>query len=309
MKSIRVFAPATVSNVSCGFDVLGFAMEGPGDEVKLTLTSGHEIKIKSILPAAVKLPTSVEKNTAGVAVKSFLSAIGSDQGVEIELTKNLPLGSGMGSSGASAAAALVAINELLGSPLTKKELIPHAMEAERIACGSAHADNVAPSILGGFVLVRAYDPVDVISIPVKADLWSTLVHPHIELKTEDSRKVLKQKILLTDAVVQTGNIAALMIGLMKPDAALIAKSLHDVIAEPLRAQFIPGFDEIKQVAAVAGALGSGISGSGPSIYALSETKDIAQQVGDQIHAVFQRNNINSEVYVSAISDNGAHVIN
>lgn len=309
MNSIRVFAPATVSNVSCGFDVLGFAMDGPGDEVQLTLTSDQEVKLKSILPASVKLPMSVEKNTAGVAVKSFLSAIGSNQGVDIELTKNLPLGSGMGSSGASAAAALVAINELLGNPLTKKELIPHAMEAERIACGSAHADNVAPSILGGFVLVREYDPLDVISIPIKAKLWCSLIHPHIELKTEDSRKVLKPQILLADAVKQTGNIAALMIGLMKPDLDLISKSLQDAIAEPVRAKFIPGFEEIKKVAASHGSLGSGISGSGPSIYALSETRDIAQQVGDQIHTIFQKNKIDSEVYVSAISDKGAHVIN
>ncbi|HEY5690600.1 MAG TPA: homoserine kinase, partial [Cyclobacteriaceae bacterium] len=306
MNSIRVFAPATVSNVSCGFDVLGFAMDGPGDEVQLTLTSDQEIKIRSILPASVKLPMSVEKNTAGVAVKSLLSAIGSKQGVDIELAKNLPLGSGMGSSGASAAAALVAINELLGNPLSRNELIPHAMEAERIACGSAHADNVAPSILGGFVLVREYDPLDVISIPIKAKLWCSLVHPHIELKTKDSRKVLKPQILLTDAVKQTGNIAALMIGLMKPDSDLISKSLQDAIAEPWRAKFIPGFDEIKKVAAAHGALGSGISGSGPSIYALSETKVIAQKVGDQIQAIFRKNKINSEVYVSAISDQGAH---
>ncbi len=309
MASIRVFAPATVSNVSCGFDVLGFAMEGPGDEVQLTLTSGREIKIKSIHPSTVKLPTSIEKNTAGVAIKSFLSSIGSNQGVEIELTKNLPLGSGMGSSGASAAAALVAMNNLLGNPLTIQELIPHAMEAERIACGSAHADNVAPSLLGGFVLVREYDPLDVIGIPLKAKLWCTLVHPHIEVKTEDSRKVLRKEIPLGDAVTQTGNIAALMIGLMKPDLNLISKSLKDAIAEPVRAQFIPGFYEIKKAAAANGALGSGISGSGPSIYALSETRDVAQQVGDQIHAIFQKNKINSEVYVSAISDQGARVIN
>ena len=309
MNSIRVFAPATVSNVSCGFDVLGFAMEGPGDEVQLTLTSDHEIKIKAIHPASVKLPMSVEKNTAGVAVNSFLSAIGSKQGVEIVLIKNLPLGSGMGSSGASAVAALVAINHLLGNPLSPMELIPHAMEAERIACGSAHADNVAPSILGGFVLVREYDPLDVISIPIKAKLWCTLVHPHIELKTEDSRKVLKTEIPLVDAVTQTGNIAALMIGLMKPDPSLISKSLQDVIAEPLRAQFIPGFDAIKKVATKCGALGCGISGSGPSIYALSETEEIARQVGDQIHLIFQRNKINSEEYVSAISDKGARIVN
>lgn len=308
MKSIRVFAPATVSNVSCGFDVLGFAMEGPGDEVQLTLNASNEVSIKAILPSTIKLPTAAEKNTASVAVKSFLADINVNQGVEIELTKNLPLGSGMGSSGASAVAALVGINHLLGNPLSSDELIPHAMEAERIACGSAHADNVAPSILGGFVLVRDYDPLDVISIPLKAKLWCTLVHPHIELRTEDSRKVLSQEVPLRHAVTQTGNIAALMIGLMKPDYGLISRSLKDVIAEPVRAKFIPGFYEIKKVAAELGAIGSGISGSGPSIFALSVNAQVAQKVGDGIQAMFKQHKVESEVYVSTISDQRARII-
>ena len=308
MRSIKVFAPATVSNVCCGFDVLGFAMEDPGDEVKLTLTASHEIKITAIIPDTIKLPTEVEKNTAGVAVKSFLSAIGSKQGVEIELTKNLPLGSGMGSSGASAAAALYGMNHLMGSPLTLAELIPHAMEAERIACGSAHADNVAPSILGGFVLIREYEPLDVIQIPFNAKLWCVLVHPHIELRTEDSRKVLKPVIKLTDAITQTGNIAALMIGLMKPDSKVISRSLKDVIAEPLRAGFIPGFDEIKKSSLHLGALGSGISGSGPSVFALCETQETAKAVGDEIQKIFDKNKIQSEAFVSLISSTGARII-
>lgn len=308
MKSISVFAPATVSNVSCGFDVLGFAMEGPGDEVQLTLTTSSEVRIKSIRPDTIKLPTDGKKNTASVAVNSFLSAIGSNQGVDITLIKNLPLGSGMGSSGASAAAALVGINYLMGNPLTVNELIPHAMEGERIACGSAHADNVAPSILGGFVLVRDYHPLDVINIPLKAKLWCTLVHPHIELRTEDSRKVLNQEIPLKDAVTQTGNIAALMIGLIKPDYEIISRSLKDVIAEPLRAKFIPGFDEIKESAVNLGAIGAGISGSGPSIFALSETSQIAQKVGDRIQSIFRQNKLESEIFVSAISDQGARLI-
>lgn len=308
MKSIKVFAPATVSNVCCGFDVLGFAMEGPGDEVKLSLTTDSEIKIIAIHPSSVKLPTEIEKNTAGVAVKSFLTTIGSKQGVAIELTKNLPLGSGMGSSGASAVAALYGINQLMGNPLSAHELIPHAMEAERIACGSAHADNVAPSILGGFVLIREYEPLDVIQIPVKAKLWCVLVHPQIELRTEDSRKVLKPEIRLSDAITQTGNIAALMIGLMKPDNEVISRSLKDVIAEPLRAGFIPGFVEIKSAAKRLGALGSGISGSGPSVFALCESEEIAKAVGDETQAIFNKHKISCETFVSLISSTGARVI-
>ena len=309
MESIRVFAPATVSNVSCGFDVLGFAMEGPGDVIQLKRSSGSEIRITSINPSHVNLPLEVGKNTSGVAIKSYLASIGSKEGFEIELTKNLPLGSGMGSSGASAAAALVAINTMLGSPLSLEELIPHAMEAERIACGSAHADNVAPSILGGFVLVREYDPLDVIRIPFTAKLWCALVHPQIELRTEESRKVLKQKVSLKDTVTQTGNIAAFMIGLMKPDLKLISRSLKDVVAEPFRAKFIPGFEEIKNSSLQLGALGSGISGSGPSVFALCETPDVARKVGEKIQAIFEINKISSEVFVSAISERGARVVN
>lgn len=308
MSSVRAFAPATVSNVNCGFDVLGFALEGPGDEVQLKLVPGNEIKIKSIQPSGTNLSTNVLKNTAGVAIKSYLEQLGRDQGVELELIKNLPLGSGMGSSGASAAAALIGINYLLDNPLTTEELVPHAMEAERIACGSAHADNVAPSLLGGFVLVRNYSPLDIVRIPFQAKLWCALVHPHIELRTEDSRRVLQQQIALKDAVTQTGNIAGLMIGLMKPDLDLIGRSLVDVIAEPLRAQFVPGFDEIKKCSQTMGALGSGISGSGPSVFALCASEEVARRVGNEFQSIFNRYKITSEVYISPITDRGARII-
>ncbi len=308
MNSVRAFAPATVSNVNCGFDVLGFAMEGPGDEVLLRLIPGNEIRITSILPSGINLPSQVLKNTASVAIKSYLAQLGSSQGVELELIKNLPLGSGMGSSGASAAAALIGINHLMGNPMAIEELVPHAMEAERIACGSAHADNVAPSLLGGFVLVRNYTPLDIVRIPFQAKLWCALVHPHIELRTEDSRRVLKSQIALKDAVTQTGNIAGLMIGLMKPDLDLISRSLVDVIAEPLRAGFVPGFDEIKKRSQALGALGSGISGSGPSVFALSGSEEVARGVGNEFQSIFKKYKITSDVYVSPITERGARII-
>ena len=308
MKTIRVFAPATVSNVCCGFDVLGFAMQGPGDEVSLTLTSTGAVSVTSILPAGTHLPMEAERNTAGVAVISYLKALGINQGVEIELTKNLPLGSGMGSSGASAVAAVVAINHLMGNPLSPGQLIPHAMEAERAACGSAHADNVAPSLLGGFVLIRNYDPLDIVQVPVAAKLWCALVHPHIELRTEESRRVLKPQVPLADTIVQTGNIAGLMIGLMKPDYKLISRSLADVIAEPLRKSFIPGFDQIKSVAIQSGALGCGISGSGPTVFALCEGKEVAEKVGAVMQSVFSAHQVRSEVFISTIHQEGARVI-
>lgn len=309
MKTIKAFAPATVANVSCGFDVFGFAVEQPGDEVTLTLKKEPGVVVKKIEGDGGRLPLAPEKNTASVAVIAFLEAIDrKDEGVEIYLKKNLPLGSGMGSSAASAAAALVGINHLLGEPLQRKELLPFAMEAERVACGSAHADNVAPSLLGGFVLIRGYDPLDVVDIPTPEDLYCTLVHPHLELKTEDSRQVLRSSIPLKDAITQWGNIAGLVAGLMKPDFGLIGRSLKDVIAEPVRALLIPGFDEIKEKAVATGALGCGISGSGPTIFALSTERELASRTGKVIQQQFQKLKLESEVYVSKINTKGAKVV-
>jgi homoserine kinase len=308
MKTIKAFAPATVANVSCGFDVFGFAVDHPGDEVILSLVKGNEVSIKKITGDDGRLPLEADKNTAGVAVTSFLSSMDEKIGVEITLHKNLPLGSGMGSSAASAVAALVGINHLMGEPLSRKELLPFAMEAERVACGSAHADNVAPSLLGGFVLVRGYHPLDVVNVPTPSELYCTLVHPHLELKTEDSRQVLRHNIPLKDAVKQWGNIAGLVVGLMKPDYGLIGRSLHDVIAEPIRSLLIPGFDNIKEAAVNEGALGCGISGSGPTIFALSTEKELAKRVGKVIQEQFQKLKLNSDVYLSKINSEGAKVL-
>jgi homoserine kinase len=308
MRSIRAFAPATVANVCCGFDVLGFAVDSPGDEVKLTFRDDSDIKIISITGDEGRLPREPDKNTAGVAVIAYLKAIGSTQGVDIDLYKNLPLGSGMGSSAASGVAALVAINHLMGNPLTREQLIPYAMEAERIACGAAHADNVAPSLLGGFVLVREYSPLDVIKISATEKLYCTLIHPHLELKTEDSRRVLRHSLPLKDAITQSGNIAGLMIGLTKPDYALISRSLKDVIAEPIRSAFIPGFDNLRRVAIKAGALGFGISGSGPTVFALSENLEAATSTGEKIKQEFSTNKLKSDVLVSKVNQQGARIL-
>jgi len=308
MKSIRAFAPATVANVCCGFDILGFAVDAPGDEVKLTLRDDAVIKITSISGDGGKLPREADRNTAGVAVISFLKSLGKEQGVDIELIKSLPLGSGMGSSAASGVAALVAINHLMGNPYTREQLVPHAMEAERIACGSAHADNVAPSLLGGFVLVRDYQPLDVIKITTTEKLYCTLVHPHLELKTEDSRRVLRQSLALKDVITQSGNIAGLMIGLTKPDYALIGRSLKDVIAEPIRSAFIPGFNNLRKVAIESGALGCGISGSGPTIFALSENETHAVAAGNAMQQEFLKHKLLSDVYVSKVNQEGARIL-
>jgi homoserine kinase len=309
MNSIRAFAPATVANVCCGFDVLGFAVDMPGDEVILTLNTSNEVTVSKIVGDGGKLPLEANKNTASVAVQSFLKSIGKTQGVEIELYKNLPLGSGMGSSAASGVAALVAINHLMGNPFTRNELIVHAMEAERVACGSAHADNVAPCLMGGFVLVRDYNPLDVIKIPATENLYATLVHPHLELKTSDSRRVLKPTVNLKDAISQTGNIAGLMIGLTTEDYSLISRSLKDTIAEPIRSAFIPGFEQVRNAAAAAGGLGCGISGSGPTMFALSKDSATAAKVGGAMQLEFLKYHLKSEVYVSKVNQEGAKILN
>lgn len=308
MKSIKALAPATVANVSCGFDIFGFAVEAPADEVIMTLKQEPGVVIKQITGDDGRLPLDAGKNTAGVAIEAMLKALDSDVGVEIILHKKLPLGSGMGSSAASSAAALVGMNHLLDQPFTREQLLPFAMEAERIACGSAHADNVAPSLLGGFVLIRGYEPLDVTKIPTPSDLFCTLVHPHLELKTEDSRRVLKPSISMKDAVTQWGNIAGLVVGLMKPDYGLIMRSLSDVVAEPIRSVLIPGFHIIKAEALKNGALGAGISGSGPTIFALSTEYSIAETVGKAIQSQFDKLKLKSEVYVSRINSVGARVI-
>lgn len=308
MNKVTVFAPASIGNVSCGFDALGFAVDSPGDRVTIEKIGGEEVLIREIMPVGVPIPTETQLNTAGVAVLSFLKALGRKEGLAISLHKGLPLGSGMGSSAASGVAAVVAVNHLMNAPMQLQELLPFALEAEAVACGSAHADNAAPCLLGGFTLVRSYHPLDVVKVPLKAELWCTLVHPHFEVKTRDARKVLPKNISLPDAVKQAANTAGLMIGLMQPDYELIGKSLVDVIAEPARAHFIPDFQGVKGAALAAGALGCGISGSGPSMFALSRGKEVAKSVGEEMRIKFAIQNINCDVHVSPINQQGAKVI-
>jgi len=275
-------------------------------EVRLSDTPG--VRMAKITGDGGKLPMESNRNTCSVAVQSFLGALGKDTGVEVDLHKKLPLGSGMGSSAASAAAALVAINTLMGEPMTRKELVPHAMEAERIACGTGHADNVAPSILGGFVLIRDYHPLDLLEVKFPKELCCVLVHPHLEVKTEDSRRILRNSVTIRDAVSQSANAAGLMIGLMNSDFELIGNCLKDAIAEPVRSVFIPGFDRLKQIAKDAGALGAGISGSGPTVFALCNDISIANRVGERIVEHFSLSHLKSDLIVSPVSKQGARVI-
>jgi len=306
MKEIKLFAPATVANVSCGFDVLGFCLDPIGDEMIIRKTDQPGVRITKIV--GQDLPLVTKKNVAGVAAEALLASLETPYGFEIEIYKNIKAGSGIGSSAASAAGAVFGINELLGRPYSRKELIQFAMKGEELASGVGHADNVSPALLGGFTLVRCNEQVDVITLPSPSELYATIIHPKIELRTSDARSVLKKKIPLSKAIEQWGNLAALVSGLYTDDYSLISRSLVDVVIEPERSPLIPFFNDLKAAALNAGALGSGISGSGPSIYALSRGEETAQKVCQQMEEVFLPMNIDFNTYVSKINAEGIKII-
>lgn len=308
MKSAKAFAPATVANVSCGFDILGFAIDAMGDTVELVLKDEPGLTVVSIEGDEGRLPYDVEKNTCAVAIQAMLDEFGQQVGMDIYLKKGLPLGSGMGSSAASAVAALVAANRLLGDPFEKKALLPFAIAAEKAACGAGHADNVAPSLLGGFVLIRDYHPLDVIKLHVPDGLYCALLHPHFELKTSDSRSVLRDQISLKHSTIQSGNVAGFIAGLYQEDFDLISRSLKDVIAEPYRAVLIPGFYEMREALKSIGALGMGISGSGPTLFALSKGSEKAEEIRKAAEDIYQKVGLGVDVYFSAINTRGAYLI-
>jgi len=308
MKSVRAFAPATVANVACGFDVLGFALDKPGDIVTASLVSESGVSISAIHGDEGRLPQAAEKNTAGLAVIELLKSLGSNVGIRLELNKQLPLCSGLGSSGASAVAALLAVNELLDNPMNRKELLPFAVRAEELACGSAHADNVAPSLLGGFTLVRSSAPLDVVHLDFPKSLCCVVFHPELELSTEDSRTVLPGQVELAAAVQQSANLGALVSGLAREDFSLISRALQDVLAEPFRKRLVPHFDTAKEAALNAGALGCSLSGSGPSIFALCASRQVAKQAGQGIQNVYLGAEIAGTTYVSGINSTGGYIL-
>lgn len=307
-KEIKVFAPATVANVSCGFDVLGFAVDNPGDEAIVKMTEKSGVKITKITGDNGRLPLDPQKNTVSATIIKMLEHLGEKRGFEVELHKKMPLGSGLGSSAASSVAGIFAVNELLGKPLSKLELLPFAMEGERLASGTAHADNVAPALYGGFVLIRSYSPLDVISIHTPSDLYAAIVHPHIEVETRDARSILRKEIKLKDAITQWGNVAGLVTGLLTDDYGLIGRSMTDVIVEPLRAILIPGFYGVKDAALNAGALGSGISGSGPSIFSVCKGLDTANKAGLAMVDAFKKIGIESDLFVSKVNQKGPVIL-
>ena len=307
-ESIKVFAPATVANVVCGFDILGFAVNEPGDELVMETSGKPGVNIVSIEGDEGKLPLDPKKNTVSASVISLLKHVGrEDVGLNIALTKKMPMGSGLGSSSASAVAGLFAANELLGRPLTKIELLPFAMEGEALACGHGHADNVAPALFGGFTLIKSYEPLEVIALPVPK-LFCALLYPHVDVPTRDARQIIRSKVLLKDAVTQWGNIAGLISALYTHDYDLLGRSLKDVIIEPIRSILIPEFDNMKAYAMENGALGFGISGSGPTVFSLYHSVDDAQKVLTNLQRILADKGIESNIYLSEINENGPVVL-
>lgn len=305
MKEITVSAPATVANVVCGFDVLGFALEEPTDLMTVRIIPEKTIKITNL--DDFNLPTEPEKNVAGAALLAMLERLPENIGFEVEITKRIKPGSGIGSSAASAGGAVVAANHLIENRFSKLELVEFAMCGEQIASGVKHADNVAPCIYGGFTLVREHYPLDVIELDFPT-LFVTIIHPQIEVKTSDAREILKQQVSLKDASRQWGNVAGLIAGLLKGDYELISRSMKDNIIEPIRSILIPKFDKIKSESKSAGALGGGISGSGPSVFMLSRTKQQAELVEESMHRIYSKTDVKFNTYVTRINPHGVSLI-
>ena len=301
-SEINVFCPATIANISCGFDVLGVALDSVGDGMVVRKRAEKGITIVKL--EGQKLPMETALNVAGVSGLALLEKSDYEGGFDIEIYKKIKAGSGIGSSAASASGAVWAMNELLERPFTKLELVEFAMEGERLASGVAHADNVAPAIFGSFTLVRSYSPLDIVPIPSPSELYATVIHPQIEVKTSDSRKILKTNITLKEGIKQWGNLGGLVAGLFTQDYALIGRSLEDHIVEPIRSILIPGFDQVKSGAMQAGALGCGISGSGPSIFTFSKGRDTANKVAASMKKVYRNIGIEYDIHVSKINSQG-----
>lgn len=306
LHEVKVYAPASVGNAIVGFDIMGLALSRPGDEIVAKRSERSGLRITAITGDEGKLPYDPEKNTAGLAASSLLKHLDkAGLGIELEIHKRMPFGSGLGSSAASAVGGAYAVNLLLGSPLSKRELLPFAMQGEQLASGGYHADNVAPSLLGGIILIRSNKELDVLSLPVPAELHVAVVYPQVEILTKTARGILKTEVPLKQHIEQSGYLGGFITGLFGSDYDLIGRSLRDVIIEPQRADMIPHFYEAQQAALSAGALGCSISGAGPSMVALCKGDAIAAQIGAAMQQVFTRAGILNELFLSAVNTDGA----
>lgn len=306
MNYLKIFSPATVANVSCGFDSMGFAVDDIGDQMTFTKTKEKGVKITEITGA--NLTYDVDKNAASAVVKKILLEANADFGIELTIHKGFSPGSGLGSSAASAAGAAFGANQFLENKYSELELTKFAMFGEEVACGSAIADNVAAAIYGGFVLVRSYQPLEIVKLPVPEELRVVAIHPQIEVKTKDAREVLPKEIPLKNAITQWANVGGLVSGLYTNNYQLISNSLVDLVAEPARKSLIPFFDNVKESAIKAGALGAGISGSGPTIFALCKGDKIAKEVYQAIEESYKNTGISFEVFISKVNSEGMKIL-
>lgn len=307
--NIKVFAPATISNVGCGFDTIGFAINEPGDVVVLKLRTDSLVRIKKITGDDGVLPTDIKKNTATVAILELLKNYSDKSiGVNIEIRKKMPIGSGLGSSAASAVAAVYGLNILLGKPFNKMEVLDFAIKGEAIASGAVHADNVAPSLMGGIVLIRDYNPLEIIELPVPSNLYCAVVYPHVLIETKKARKLIKKQIPIVSARKHFGNIGSLVSSLYESNIELLSRTIVDHISEPARASLIPGYYEIKNAALNTGAYGCSISGSGPSIFAFAKSKVVATKIGKAMKKAAEDNGNKATLYVSKINSIGPKIV-
>ena len=306
MNYLKVFSPATVANVSCGFDSLGFAVDTVGDEMTFTKTASKGVKITNITGA--NLSYNIDDNAASAVVQKMLIEAKADFGVELTISKGYSPGSGLGSSAASAAGAAFGANQLLGNIYSELELVKFAMFGEEVACGSQIADNVAAAIYGGFVLIRSYDPLEIVKLPVPKELRLVAIHPQVEVKTKDAREVLPKQIDLKDAITQWANVGGLISGLYANDYKLISNSLVDIIVEPYRKRLIPYFDDVKNAALKSGALGAGISGSGPTIFAICKGDESASDVHSAINESYKNTGIEFTLFTSKINNQGIKIL-
>ena len=306
MSEIKIFSPASVANMSCGFDVLGFCLDTVGDEMIIRKTISPGLKITKI--EGQKLPLDIRKNVAGVAALALLNGHNSKVGFEIEIYKKIKAGSGIGSSAASSAGAVFGINELLGKPFTAHELITFAMEGEVLASGSPHADNVSPVLMGGITLVRSIEPIDVIKLPCPKELTAVILHPKIELRTLHAREIIKKNVSMEKAIRQWGNLGALISALFTEDYDLMSRSLKDEIIEPMRSLLIPEFEVLNKTSMDAGAIGFGISGSGPSVYALTKGIDSAHKVAKAMDEFYSTIGIDFNIHISTMNNQGIKII-
>ena len=307
MDKVKIKAPATVANLSCGFDVLGLCLDKPFDEIEVSKIDRNEVSIDILDSPYSNIPSNPEKNTGGVPALSIIKDLSLDFGFNIKIKKGIPLCGGMGSSASTASGVVFGINQILNNRLTKKEMLKYALEGEGVSVSNAHADNIAPCLLGGLTLIRDTKSLDIINVPI-SDYCISLIHPHFYISTQEARDILPTNIKLSSAITQWGNIGALVLGFMLNDNKLIARAMNDVVIEPVRSGLIKGFDDIKNNAIELGAIGCSISGSGPTMFALCENETIAQNILDFSESFYQKLNINCDTYLSRVNTLGSTII-